>query len=31
VTHTVILLSLLLQAAGMLWRFSAGIYLVTRN
>jgi hypothetical protein len=30
-THSVILLSLLLQAAGMLWRFSAGIYLVTRN
>jgi hypothetical protein len=31
VTHTVILLSLMLQAAGMLWRFSAGIFLVTRN
>ena len=30
-THAVILLSLVLQAAGMLWRFSAGIYLVTRN
>jgi hypothetical protein len=31
VTHSVILLSLLWQAAGMLWRFSEGIYLVTRN
>ena len=31
VTHTVILLSLLWQAAGMLWRFSEGIFLVTRN
>jgi hypothetical protein len=30
-THIVILFSQLLQAAGMLWRFSAGIYLVTRN
>ena len=31
VTHTAILLSLLWQAAGMLWRFSAGVFLVTRN
>ncbi|MGA7905040.1 MAG: hypothetical protein WCA06_20605, partial [Terrimicrobiaceae bacterium] len=30
-THTAILLSLLWQAAGMLWRFSEGVFLVTRN
>jgi hypothetical protein len=30
-THAVVLLSLLVQAAGMFWRFSAGIFLVTRN
>ncbi len=30
-THCVILLSLVVQAAGMFWRFSAGIFLVTRN
>jgi hypothetical protein len=30
-THGLILLSLVLQVVGMLWRFSAGIYLVTRN
>jgi len=30
-THTVILISIVLQTVGMLWRFSAGIYLVTRN
>jgi hypothetical protein len=30
-THSIILLSLLAQVAGMLWRFSAGIFLVTRN
>jgi hypothetical protein len=29
--HGVILISLLLQIVGILWRFSAGIYLVTRN
>jgi hypothetical protein len=29
--HGVILVSLLLQVVGILWRFSAGIYLVTRN
>jgi hypothetical protein len=29
--HGLILTSLVLQIAGMLWRFSAGIYLVTRN
>ncbi len=31
VTHTAILISLALQAAGMFWRFSEGVYLVTRN
>lgn len=30
-THGLILLSLVMQTAGMLWRFSAGVYLVTRN
>jgi hypothetical protein len=29
--HGVILISLALQVVGILWRFSAGIYLVTRN
>lgn len=29
--HTVILLSVLVQVAGMFWRFHQGIYLVTRN
>jgi hypothetical protein len=30
-THLFILASIALQVAGMLWRFSAGFYLVTRN
>jgi hypothetical protein len=30
-THALILVSLGLQIVGMLWRFSGGIYLVTRN
>lgn len=30
-THSVILLSLAVQIAGMFWRFREGIYLVTRN
>ena len=29
--HGVILISLAWQVIGILWRFSAGIYLVTRN
>jgi hypothetical protein len=31
ITHGLILFSLILQTAGMFWRFSAGIFLVTRN